>query len=191
MNEINSSGTIECDISPEIDLNMIDLKTIDPISRILLSTNGTLTKMLEAIFMEKIEIKKILNNSFVKDYDDLVCETRENESISAREVLLKGAKTNRNYVFAKTLILNERLSDLFYNELSETDISIGLLWEKHRVELYKKFYDYEVVPVGNLAPYFNMQSNDKIYSRTYLVYIKGQPVAQITEKFSDFRMDMI
>ncbi len=163
-------------------LGEINLRNIGIIPRILLTTNGTLTNILESCFLEKIIVKKILQTTqktlFAEDYLHL----RQAEPTLARKILLQGSKSERNYIYAESFVLSERVTRPIRDELLNTDTPLGKVLDKHKIESFKKFVSYRTEKAGAIAGYFNLDDGDDIFSRTFVVYSNNQPIMIITEK---------
>ena len=87
-------------------LKGLDISSLEPLQRVLLVTDGTLTEILEAAFLERIQLVKVLQQ-VVSSHECL--EWEDNEPVIERGVLLRGERSRRNYVYAKSLIAIDRL----------------------------------------------------------------------------------
>lgn len=89
-------------------------------------------------------------------------------------------------MYAESCILTNNLPDDFKNDLIHSDIPIGKLWAKHRLETYKTNFTIQKEKANeNIAKHLGVTINSNVLSRTYCVYSQGKRTMIITEKFSD------
>ena len=53
------------------------------------------------------------------------------------------------------------------------------------METFKEIIDLSQEPAGDLSEYFQINQDEKLFSRTYRVFSQGQPIMMITEKFPE------
>ena len=164
-------------------LKGVDLQELSPLQRILLITDGTLTEILEAHFLEPIELVKLSQRRFPAGTDILPFRAEAEEPVLERKINLRGARSGRKYVYAESLLLPERLSPQFRDELIESDIPLGRLWHKHRLETYKELVDIDCRGAGAHAPFLDCFADSRILTRTYNVMSLGQLLMRISEYF--------
>ena len=85
-------------------LEGIDAGSLDPLQRILLITDGTLTEILEANFLERIRLVKLSQQVTTPNSSHTSLAPRDNENLLERKILLRGASSGRNYVYAESVI---------------------------------------------------------------------------------------
>ncbi|HEX4080064.1 MAG TPA: chorismate pyruvate-lyase family protein [Rhizomicrobium sp.] len=161
----------------------IEARTIDPLQRILLITDGTLTEMLEANFLERIELVKLSQRMVEARTSQARLVASPRESLLERRILLRGSPSGKTYVYAESIIAVERLSAAFRDELLHSDVSLGRLWQKHRLETYKQLATVSCSPAGALAIHFGCAENSPLLSRSYHVFCDGRPTMLISEYF--------
>ena len=154
--------------------------------KILLITDGTVTKLLEHYLSEPIVVHKLneeiqRNISTFPDYYHL--SIHQPVDILQREICLQGKNTGENWTYAKSTIFIDHLSADFRQDLLESNQPIGKLWIKYRLETYKRILLIKKEKAGQLAPYFNIATDEQIISRTYSVYSNRKIIMIITEKF--------
>ena len=152
--------------------------------KILLVTDGTVTKLLEHHLDESIKVVKLdeKTEKYHCDLYDVDTELRGSPTLE-REILLQGQQTKTNWLYAKSSIFLDHLRKDFLSDLLESNEPIGKLWAKYKLETYKKILVINRNKAGELADYFNIASDDEIVSRTYNVYSNQQIIMIITEKF--------
>jgi len=160
--------------------------------RILLMTDGTVTELVQQYLEDKINIVR---------WDEYLSEDRakvtpahqafvndelgeEASQFFGRKVLLQGESTQKNWIYAESTILVDRLKEGFRADLLAFKEPIGRLWEKYRCETYKSMLDFEQKPAGDvLAKYFDVTAETTVISRTYSVYSNAKLIMIITEVF--------
>ncbi|MBE9562231.1 MAG: chorismate lyase [Proteobacteria bacterium] len=153
--------------------------------RILLVADGTLTKILEAHLTEALEVVKLSEKIITTTKDILPLEIKAGCEVIKRNILLQGQITQRNWLYAESIIVIERLDKNFRDKLISSDIPIGKLWSEHKIETFKEVIVSAREPAGNLAKHFEIARTEKLLYRTYRVFSKQQPVMMITEKFPE------
>ena len=170
-------------------MNQFPLANLTHLSRfqkILLITDGTVTKLLEHYLGEPIIVHKLNEeiqqgiNTFQHHYEvDIDMPT----DVLQREIFLQGQLTGKNWIYADSSIFIDHLSTDFRQDLLESNQPIGKLWIKYRLETYKSILSIEEEEAQSLAPYFGIEAHDRIISRTYSVYSNQKVIMIITEKF--------
>ncbi len=161
---------------------VLNLSQLTAIQRILLTTDGTLTDLLECYLLEPIQVTKLAELPILITSPNPL-EIEPDTEASERKILLQGQHSGQNWLYAESFIVNERLQQQFNHGLSNSNKPIGKLWSEHRVETFKEALYYFSEPAGELAGYFNIQPNDILLCRTYRVFSQRQPIMLITEKF--------
>lgn len=163
--------------------NRIDLAALAPMQRILLTTDGTLTKILEAYLLEKIQLIKLSERLMITTHAIPQLEIGRGSPVLWRRILLQGKTSGRNFVYAEAMLVLDRLTHQFRQELIKSQTSLGNLLLKHRMETFKELLDSSKEPSGKLADYFQIDRQDPLLSRTYRLFCNQHPAMMITEKF--------
>src|SRR5262245_53884621 len=162
-------------------LKGIDVSALDPLHRVLLVTDGTLTETLEAIFLEPIELVRVGQRNVKANASHALLEPADGETVVERKILLRGSRTGTNYVYAESLIAADRLGPEFRHGLVESDVPLGRLWIERKLETFKEFLEVRCEPAAQI-PEFGPDVSTLLV-RTYRVYSAGRPVFVITEHF--------
>jgi chorismate-pyruvate lyase len=167
--------------------NNIDLKKLTPFQRIILTTNGTLTNVIEAVFLERMKLVKLSEKTRMVDDSEAggPMRLKIGETLIERVILLQGEETERNYLYAKSFIVVDRLDEDTRHDLLEKHIPIGQIWNDRQIELNKRFIEYSLEQAGVYSKYFKIRREDILFQRTYLVYTNRKPVFMISEHFPD------
>ena len=160
----------------------LDLQGLSEIQRIFLTTDGTLTDILEVYLLEPIQIYKILETPISVAGENLL-EIDEDTDAMERQVLLQGQQSSKSWLYAESIIVSERIQRQFDRGLKQSNKPIGKLWTEYKVETFKETLYCFQEPAGNIASHFNIAPTDSLICRTYRVFTQSQPVMLITEKF--------
>lgn len=160
----------------------LDNQGLSMVQRILLTTDGTVTRTLEACAGEPMELVKLSQSIGPGASADRDLRVADGDDVLFRRILIRGAHSGRNYLYAESLIAPGRLHPRLRHDLYHADAPIGrLLWE-HRVETVRELVRWGLEPAGGCAPYFEMDPRQTLVSRTYRVVSQRQPIMLITEK---------
>lgn len=161
----------------------IEWHTLDPLLRVLLVTDGTVTAILEAAFLESIRVVK-LTQEIVKatTTSHALLNPSAGEAIVERRVLLRGVASGRNYVYAESLIAVGRMRPAFGSLLFDSNTPLGQLWLDQKLETYKEIIGMHGAAGGSAAQYFESDGSG-ILIRKYRIYSSGIPVMIISEHF--------
>jgi chorismate-pyruvate lyase len=174
-----------------IPFNDISFEDMDPFLRVLLVTDGTVTKFLEAYLWEPISVERCLQEETILQQDEPLLGVKKGESAILRRILLRGVESGRVYTFAESLIRIHLLEPYIQKDLLEGRLGIGELLRDRRLETYREILKFGKEKAGQeLAVHFKIKNDDPVYYRRYRITIKGLPVILITERFFEghFRM---
>jgi chorismate-pyruvate lyase len=163
----------------------IDPAALSTFQRILLTTDGTVTDMLEAYLCEQIQLVKLSEDLVKTSYYIPPMEIEEGTEFIERKILLRGRISRKNYIYAESIIVLDRLEDSFRNELINTKTPIGKLWFEKKVETFKEIIDSGKYPARELSQYFNIDPEENLFFRTYCVRSNQKYTMMITEKFPE------
>jgi chorismate-pyruvate lyase len=164
-------------------LNGFDVNSLEPLQRVLLVTDGTLTEILEANFFERIRLVKVSQRIISATASHALLEPNPDEVVIERKILLQGESTHRNYAYAESFIAVDRLGAAFRNALLDSDTPLGRLWLEHKLETFKELHRVRYQPANGLSSYFECAETAPLLVRTYRVFSAGRPVMIITEFF--------
>ena len=173
------------DLQDNLVRSHIEPSALSTFQRILLTTDGTVTDILEAYAFEQIRIVKLSEKLVLLDQDILPMGLKKGTEVIARKILLQGKISRKNFVYAESIIVPEKLDDQFKEALLETKTPIGKIWFEQRVETFKEILEASKEPAEGLSSYFGVEPSDSLLSRTYQVITNRKPVMMITEKFPE------
>ena len=159
------------------------LDELDVVPRILLTTDGTLTHILEAYASEPVYLVKLAHAFVTGPAAQAEFDLDGQERAVRRVILLRGARSDTAYLFADSVVMLDRLPPLVAAGLLETDTPIGKLLFSSRAETFRKITELGEQQDPGVAAHFDMQPDEPLVYRTYQIVLDGQPIACITEKF--------
>ena len=163
-----------------------------PFQRILVSTDGTVTRTLEAFTGEEIKCVK-LDQAFgalgSQVGEDRNLESEAGDTVIRRTILLRGRQSLTNYVHAHSTVLVDRVPVTMVYGMIYTSKPVGLLLAEDRVETTREILAAGEEPAGAHGAFFNVSPDEPMISRTYRIIVGRRPALLITERFpaSSFR----
>ena len=161
----------------------VDIDSLSLLQRILLISDGTITDAIEAAYLEPVHLVKLGIHSAPALADVESLDLKAGELLMQRDILLRGATSGNNYVYARTLIALDKLDPNLRRDLIETDNPIGRLWVQYKLETRKEILKIWRLPAGRLSRHFGHAGSAGLLARTYRVISGGRPVMAITEYF--------
>jgi chorismate-pyruvate lyase len=183
--ELISTSMSQLDLMDSLQHNTIEPSRLSTFQRIILTTDGTLTDILEAYLSEKIRLVKLSEETCALTQEHEPLALAAGQEVLERKIVLQGHISHKNWVYAESLLVPERLEQRFRNRLIISQEPMGRLWLEYRMETFKEIVRMYREPAENLAPYFGIQHQDMLLCRTYLVFSNRQPIIMITEKFPE------
>ncbi|WP_428342907.1 chorismate--pyruvate lyase family protein [Mycobacterium sp.] len=152
--------------------------------RLLIETNGTLTRILRVLADEEI-IVQIINQKIAPHAPE---ETKSRQlagdRILQRHVLLKGRNSGRQFVAAESLVAVDLLPLAITASLTETDCPIGEIMAAGRLETFK---EPAAVWIGETPDWLAVEGyrtpRPRTVGRRYRIISGGRPVIIINEYF--------
>ena len=164
-------------------LDGFDPSSLDPLHRILLVTDGTLTDTLEAAFLEPIGLRKLSADILParEPVDGLDLAT--GERILDRKIILYGETSGRPYIYAESLLALDRLPPRFREELMHSDTPMGRLWSEYKMETWKELLHVARHPAADLDEHLQIAADTECLTRRYRLISGGRPLMVIQEQF--------
>ena len=176
---------MKSDIEENMATSHIEPSRLSAFQRILLTTDGTLTEILEAYLFEPIQVVKLFEKIIATKQDISPLDLKAGSEVIERKVLLQGKISRKNFIYAESRLAADRLELKFRDELLKSQIPMGRLWLEHKIETFKEIIDSSQELAEDLSNYFKIQREDRMLSRTYRVFSNHQPIMMITEKFPE------
>ena len=172
------------DVNHEAELSVAEIRKLNRDLRILIATNGTLTRILNVLANEEIAVQIIK-----QQIHDVAPKIPELEDLAIgrvlqRDILLKGRTSGNAFVAAESLIAIDLLPRAIMTSLTETDRPIGEVMAASCIETFK---EEAKVWAGKLPSWLALDgyqnSRTGTVARRYRIIAGGQPVIIITEYF--------
>lgn len=151
--------------------------------RILLTTDGTVTHILEACAGEPVRVVKLAHSEVIALLDEPALEMSRPERVIKRTIVLQGVSTGQNYLYADSVMLADRLDPGLVEALVATDEPVGRLMVDSRLETFREILLCDTEAAGSTGAHFGVDPAALLLVRTYQVIIAGRPAMRITEKF--------
>ena len=163
----------------------VQASELSDFQKILLRTNGSITRLLETHLSEPIRLIKLSENlgQMKAQLPNIKLDTEG--KVLAREVLLQGKNSCRNFIYANSRIFIDNLERQFSDKLLNSQTPIGKLWSEQKVETYKEIIDSGKEPANELSNYFSIDPKENLFFRTYCVFSQKKLTMMITEKFPE------
>jgi chorismate-pyruvate lyase len=176
----------------------LDLGALSPVLRTLLTTDGTVTETLAALFGEDVGVQVLaqgyaaLGPSEAPELDAAPGARVAGARVLDRTIVLVGAKSARAYTAARSRIVPGALPAGLQEGLLARREPIGKLMLEHRLETFREVVACGRCPAGR-APGLEGVAAEALQTapeapvawRTYRVISGGRPVMSITEVFPE------
>ena len=166
-----SKGYLAGDILTNSQQQSINMRTLPSILRVLLVTDGTVTKTLEAYYWEAINVSNVVQKKepLTEDIEKIGAKT--GEPVLKRSISLIGESSDKCYAHADSLIRLQQLPTDISEKLESGEIGIGELLRESGLETYRKLID-----IG--------ETETKQIYRSYQIIINHIPAILVTEYFT-------
>lgn len=160
-----------------------DFPGLSPILRILLVTDGTVTRTLEAYFGEAIEVEVLEHAETTSESAYPQIAIAAGDRILHRYVRLLGASTRTVYAVAESVAVLEHISQAMRRKLIEEQKGIGELLREGRLETYRELLTANRTAASRWAGDLGVASTADVVTREYRIYQGGRAVLLIREVF--------
>jgi chorismate--pyruvate lyase len=152
--------------------------------RLLIATNGTLTRILAVVADEEIVVQIIGQNICPDAPGTAGLGQLSTGRFLQRHVLLKGRSSGRRFVAAESLIAIDLLPREITASLTETECPIGEIMAAGHLETFKEPADVWIGESPDWLALAGCQApQPRTVGRRYRIIMAGQPVIIITEYF--------
>ena len=161
----------------------LDLLDLSRVQRILLTTDGTVTEVVEIYAGEPMRVAKLSQGLAPAEREISALSVKRGHEILSRRILLQGKFSGENFLYAESIIVADRLDDEVQDSLLRCNRPIGYLITERRMETFREILEWGCELAGPLASYFPIAETDPVVFRTYRIFANQAPIMQITEKF--------
>ena len=176
---------LRIDLEKSLSHSDLDLEKLSAFQRILLTTDGTVTEILEAQFWEQIDLIKLFQEKRINDLEIPYLKINPGTEILVRKILLQGNNSKNNYIYAESILVQEHLDASLQEGLINTDKPLGRLMIEAKTETFREILSCKKEKAEELGEYFDLTANSALISRTYRVFADQKPIMLITEKFPE------
>ncbi|HZA66819.1 MAG TPA: chorismate pyruvate-lyase family protein [Geminicoccaceae bacterium] len=191
LDEQNQKELMRTDLQRSLKRAPIDPGKLTSFQRILLTTDGTVTDMLEAYFWERMNVVRLFQDLYQidREFAELELELEPGASVLERRILLQGKVSHRNRIYAQSFIVPDRLDEKVRDGLLNSHKPIGLLLLEDRLETFREILSVGKEAAGDLADHFAIAPDDYLIYRVYRIIARRLPIMLITEKFPENEVD--
>lgn len=156
---------------------------LSPILRVLLVTDGTVTRTLAAYFGEAIEVDVLEHAERTSECPYPEIDTVAGDRILHRYVRLLGKTTRKVYAVAESVAVLEHISQHMRRQLVEEHKGIGELLREGRLETYRELLTANLTTASHWAEHLQVAATASVVTRDYRIYQGGRAVLLIREIF--------
>ena len=178
-------GMLRIDLRESLCQSTVDPQRLSSFQRILLTTDGTVTEILEAQFWEAIRVVKLYQECIETDASVPYLDIGPQAPVLIRKIILRGTVSHTNYIYAESIVALDRLDDRIRQGLIETPKPVGQLMLEARLETFREILSCCYEPAKEISEYLGIPADARLISRTYRVFANRQPFMLITEKFPE------
>ena len=175
---------------PQLPPQLVD---VDPFDRMLLTTDGTVTTLLEACTGEPI-VTRTTRQTGPASTDQLyagagawwrpdvaLLELAPAEPVLARRVVLRGARSDVAYVFAESLVAPDRVPGAISDDLLGAGASLGRVLAAGRLETRRSIVEIVAARADDVCDHMGVARRTALTRRTYTIVFGSRAVAAVTE----------
>jgi beta-ribofuranosylaminobenzene 5'-phosphate synthase len=162
-----------------------DVGPLSPVQKILLTTDGSVTRLLEAFTGSEIGIVTLNQETVASAMpESSVLSINPGEPINHRVVEIRRKDNGRVLIHATSFTPLSRLEPEWHQDLVRADIPIGRILAGHKIEARRELLDVRLEPAGEkMAGAFEISAGDLLLIREYRIIHQGLPLIDIHEKF--------
>lgn len=164
-------------------LETVDVAGLGPYLRSLLVIDGTVTRFIEAYWLEPVEVRRIAQEELRLGQPEPWLGLAAGDPAIRRRVLLVGAGSGRFFAWADTLIAAARLGPDVRRGLERDGGGLGRILIDTAAETRREglWFGREQAPARPAE--VAALCRGPLLARSYRVVCDGQPLMQITERF--------
>ena len=174
---------------------------VDPFDRMLLTADGTVTKLLEACAGETIVTRTTqltgpatldrlvaVADGWWRQSDARLLELAPDERLIARRVVLRGTRSASAYVLAESVVALDRLPGPISVRLVRSGASLGRLLAAGAMETRREVLQITTVRAGTASDDLTVEPGATLARRTYRIVSGHRAAAVVTEWLAPGRL---
>lgn len=165
----------------------LQFSRLAPFLRVLLVTDGTVTRSLEAYFNEPIEVEVLAHCELRSERSHPEIGIGPGDSMLKRRVALRGSSTRSVYAFAQSVVATAGIAPEVRHRLVEARKGIGELLAEGGFETYRKLTAITRSHANEWAVHLGVAKSDPVVARSYRIYQAGRATIAIDEVFPEAR----
>lgn len=142
---------------------------LSPACRAVMVSDGTLTRLLSAVYLENIVTECEVNDEARPDFEARRWLQIDDVTCLRRRVSLVGGMSGRTYVRAQSYLYAPRLPEFFVTELSRPGASLGAQLLSSRIDHRRELI------------WIRSGSGDCMFSRLFRILVQDRPAILIQE----------
>ncbi|MFQ6137158.1 MAG: chorismate pyruvate-lyase family protein [Candidatus Hydrothermarchaeales archaeon] len=160
-----------------------EVQKLNPVHKILLTTDGSITRILEALVGEKVEVETEFQEVIKSDRGIAeLLNIAEGEEVNYRVVNLKSSKRVLVHAISYTPI--KGLREEFREDIMKGDTPIGIIMSKLKIEARREIRDFSLIEADEkLANLFGVRVGASLLKRNYDIIHDNRIMMNITEIF--------
>ncbi len=157
---------------------------LGPLQRILLTTDGSITRTLEALTGETVRVETVTQEVVGAD-EDLSARLGVDVGDEVNFRVVNLIADDRVLVHATSFTPLSRLRPEFRKDIMKEDVPIGRILARLRIEARREIRDFGVIQADEgLADIFQVSSGSLLLRRNYDIIHDESVLMNITEVFS-------
>ncbi|MBP1929317.1 beta-ribofuranosylaminobenzene 5'-phosphate synthase [Methanolinea mesophila] len=162
-----------------------DVGPLSPVQKILITTDGSVTRLLEAFTGSGIGIVTLHQQTVESSPpESAVLDVNPGEAVNHRIVEIRRTDTGAVLLHATSFTPLSRLEPEWRQDLVRADVPIGKILAGHKIEARRELLDVGLEPAGvKMAGIFGIDPGDLLLKREYRIIHRGLPLIDIHEKF--------
>lgn len=165
------------------NLGQVNLRTLTPFHRALLSIDGTVTKFIEAYTLEPVEVVPVAQARQRLAAEHTWLQAPQGTLVAVRHVILQGEYSRRVYVYAVSYVVLDRLPDGIRRSIGAETEGLGNILSRANLETRREVLWYGRERDAQLPPEVAQRVPGDFISRTYRIIFSDRPIMLINEKF--------
>ncbi len=152
-------------------------------ARLLLVTDGTVTELLEALTGEPLRLglkKQVVDRT--ENHPAMVVPDGHSVCLH-RQITLRGEKTGKDWLYAESIILHQKLRPDARKMLEQQKIPLGVILNRQLAGNHREIVDCGYRDNVAAACHLGLAKDHPFLYRVYHVLVKIRPIAVITEWF--------
>jgi chorismate-pyruvate lyase len=158
------------------------------VARVLVGSDGTLTRALAAVAREPIRLLLLdqrLAEACVGRSAAPALDLREDEALLERRVMLEGVHSGTRFLHAHSQVAVDRLSPELREAMLTGREPVGEIFTRLRVETFKEIDELAWEAAGPLAKLLGVPAARAVLLRRYRIFARAVPVMFIEERLPD------